>query len=43
MSEFLEDLYNLSSNEAMIAIAVLVYGTLFATGLRWFERWFEKE
>jgi hypothetical protein len=43
MSEFIEDLYNLTSNEAMIAIAILVYGALFATGLRWFERWFERE
>jgi hypothetical protein len=43
MSEFLEDLYNLTSTDAMIAIAVLVYGALFATGLRWFERWFERE
>jgi hypothetical protein len=40
MSEFLEDVYNLTSNEAMIAIAILVYGALFATG---FARWFEKE
>jgi hypothetical protein len=43
MSEFLEDVYNLTSNEARIAIAILVYGALFATGLRWFGRWFEKE
>jgi hypothetical protein len=43
MSESLEDVYNLASNEAMIAIDTLVYGVLFATGLRWFGRWFEKE
>jgi hypothetical protein len=43
MSEFLEDLYNLTSDDAMITISILVYGGLFATGLRWFERWFEKE
>jgi hypothetical protein len=42
MCAFLEDVYNLTSNEAMIGIAILVYGALFATGLRWFERWFEK-
>jgi hypothetical protein len=38
MSEFLEDVYNLTSNQAMIAIAILVYGALFATGLHWFEK-----
>jgi hypothetical protein len=47
MSEFLEDLYNFTSDDAMIAIAVLVYGALFASGLRsferWIQRWFEKE
>jgi hypothetical protein len=43
MSEFLEDLYNLTSNDAIVAIAVLVYGALFTTAVGWFERWFEKE
>ena len=43
MSEFMEDLYNLTSDDAMVAIAIVVYGALFATALRWFERWFEKE
>jgi hypothetical protein len=43
VSEFLEDLYSLTSTDAMIAIAIIVYGALFATGLRWFERWFERE
>jgi hypothetical protein len=41
MSEFLEDLYNLTSGDAVIAITILAYGALFATGLCWF--WFEKE
>jgi hypothetical protein len=41
MSEFLKDLYNFTSDDAVIAIAVLAYGALFAIGLCWF--WFEKE
>jgi hypothetical protein len=39
MSEFFKDLYNLT--DAVIAIVILAYGALFATGLCWF--WFEKE
>jgi hypothetical protein len=35
--------YNLTSTDAMIAIAIILYGALFATGFRWFERWFERE
>jgi hypothetical protein len=38
VSEFLEDLYSLTSDDAMVAIAILVYGALFATALRWFEK-----
>jgi hypothetical protein len=38
VSEFLEDLYSLTSDDAMVAIAILVYGTLFATAWRWFEK-----
>jgi hypothetical protein len=41
MSEFLKDLYNLTSDDVVIVITVLAYGALFATGLCWF--WFEKE
>jgi hypothetical protein len=38
VSEFLEDLYSLTSDDAMVAITILVYGALFATALRWFEK-----
>jgi hypothetical protein len=41
MSEFLEDLYNLTSDDVVIALTILAYGALFAIGLCWF--WFEKE
>jgi hypothetical protein len=41
VSALLKDLYNLTSDDAVITIAILVYGALFATGLCWF--WFEKE
>jgi hypothetical protein len=41
MSEFLEDLSKLTSDDAVITITILAYGALFATGLCWF--WFKKE
>jgi hypothetical protein len=41
MPEFLKDLYNLASDDAVIAITILAYGALLATGLCWF--WFERE
>jgi hypothetical protein len=41
MSEFLQDLYNLASDEAVITITILAYGALFAIGLCWI--WFKKE
>jgi hypothetical protein len=41
VSALVKDLYNFTSDDAVITIAILVYGALFATGLCWL--WFEKE